>query len=94
MGWQHAGLFPADFAIHTFVQIFLVIECMWTGVMGLVCTYNPAFAACLSETGVFKRISWTRPPALLSCKEKAVEPADSKVDTTGDAEEFVHPNIR
>ena len=62
--------------------------------MGFLCTYNPAFSACLSETGVFKRISWTRPPALLSCKETAVEPADGKVDATGDAEEFVHPNVR
>ena len=31
---------------------------------------------------------------LLSCKETAVEPADGKVDATGDAEEFVHPNVR
>ena len=82
MSWQHAGLFPADFEVHTFVQIFFVIQCIWTGVMGFLCTYDPVFSSCLSETGVFKRISWTQ--------------AGSHCATTGHVKEelFVHPNIR
>ena len=85
--WQHAGIFPAEFQIHTFVQIFLVIQCLWTGIMGCLCTYNPAFSACISETGVFKRISWTQPPTLRA--KTTVHQINE-----GSDEEFVHPNVR
>ena len=91
MSWQHAGLFPADFEVHTFVQIFFVIQCIWTGVMGFLCTYNPVFSSCLSETGVFKRISWTQAPSLWSCRQKDAAPADSHCSTTNDVAE-VHKN--
>ena len=91
MSWQHAGLFAADFEVHTFVQIFLVIECVWTGVMGFLCTYDPVFSSCLSETGVFKRISWTQAPSLWSCRQKDAVPADSHCSTTDDVVE-VHKN--
>ena len=49
------GLFAASFACPTLVQVFFIIQCVWTGVMGVLCTYNPANAAAIMDTGVFKR---------------------------------------
>tara|TARA_B110001452_G_scaffold153406_1_gene127636 strand:- start:154 stop:627 length:474 start_codon:yes stop_codon:yes gene_type:complete len=49
------GLFPAHFQVPTLVQVFFVIQCVWTGVMGVLCTYDPAFASSFMDTGVFKR---------------------------------------
>ena len=92
--WQHAGLFDADFQVHTFVQIFFVIQCIWTGAMGLLCTYNPAFASCngvLSETGVFKRIRWTRPPMWYQPPGSTVK---VQPNAQGSDEDLVHPNVR
>mmetsp|Transcript_55534 Transcript_55534/g.152756 ORF Transcript_55534/g.152756 Transcript_55534/m.152756 type:complete len:180 (-) Transcript_55534:392-931(-) len=89
--WQHAGLFDADFQVHTIVQIFFIIQCIWTGSMGVLCTYNPDFASCngvLSETGVFKRISWKPPPMWYQPPASTVQPND------GSSEEFVNPNVR
>ena len=49
------GLCAAEFRVPTLVQVFLVVQCIWTGVMGFLCTYNPAFSSCISDTGTFKR---------------------------------------
>ena len=49
------GLFAAKFQVPTLVQGFFIIQCTWTGVMGLLCTYDPSFSKALLDTGVFKR---------------------------------------
>ena len=36
---SHNGLFAAKFQVHTLVQLFFVIQCVWTGIMGLLITY-------------------------------------------------------
>ena len=50
----HNGLFDAEFQVPTLVQLFFVIQCIWTGVMGFLCTYEPAFSP-INDTGVFTR---------------------------------------
>ena len=50
----HNGLFAAEFQVPTLVQAFFVIQCIWTGVMGLLCTYDPEFSP-INDTGVFTR---------------------------------------
>ena len=50
----HNGLFAADFQVPTLVQVFFVIQCLWTGVMGVLCTYDPTWSP-ITENGVFKR---------------------------------------
>ena len=50
----HNGLFDAEFQVPTLVQIFFVIQCIWTGVMGFLCTYDPAVSP-INDTGVFTR---------------------------------------
>ena len=49
------GLFAATFQCPTLVQVFFGIQCVWTGVMGLLCTYDPAFASSILDTGTFTR---------------------------------------
>ena len=48
------GLFAAEFQVPTLVQVFFVIQCVWTGVMGVLCTYDPDFSP-INDTGVFVR---------------------------------------
>ena len=48
------GLFDADFQVPTLVQVFFVIQCVWTGIMGLLVTYDPALSP-INDTGVFTR---------------------------------------
>ena len=48
------GLFAADFQVPTLVQAFFVMQCLWTGVMGALCTYDPAWSP-ITENGVFAR---------------------------------------
>ena len=50
----HNGLFAATFPVPTLVQMFLVVHCLWTGVMGVLCTWDPSFSP-ITENGVFKR---------------------------------------
>lgn len=50
----HNGLFAAEFQVPTLVQVFFVIQCIWTGVMGTLCTYDPAYSP-INETGIFTR---------------------------------------
>ena len=50
----HNGLFAATFPAPTLVQMFLVVHCLWTGVMGVLCTWDPSFSP-ITENGVFKR---------------------------------------
>ena len=52
---SHNGLFAAEFQVPTLVQVFFVIQCLWTGMMGLLCTYDPALSSSISDTGVFRR---------------------------------------
>ena len=51
---SHAGLFAASFQVHTLVQVFFVIQCIWTGVMGVLVTYRPTLSP-INDTGVFVR---------------------------------------
>lgn len=61
--------------------------------MGFLCTYNPAFSSCLSETGVFKRVRRSNPPVLFfQPPGTAVPTVDAS--TNADDEEFVDPNVR
>mmetsp|Transcript_38814 Transcript_38814/g.76957 ORF Transcript_38814/g.76957 Transcript_38814/m.76957 type:complete len:157 (+) Transcript_38814:61-531(+) len=48
------GLFVANFRAPTLVQIFFVIHCIWTGMMGILCTYDPSWSP-ITENGVFTR---------------------------------------
>ena len=48
------GLFAAAFQVPTLVQVFFGIQCVWTGCMGLLVTYDPTFSP-INDTGVFKR---------------------------------------
>ena len=41
---SYNGLFAAEFQVHTLVQVFFVIQCIWTGVMGLLVTYDPTLS--------------------------------------------------
>uniref|UniRef100_A0A7S3AIF8 Uncharacterized protein n=1 Tax=Haptolina ericina TaxID=156174 RepID=A0A7S3AIF8_9EUKA len=58
------GLFAAEFQVPTLVQVFFVIQCIWTGVMGFLCTYDPALSP-INDTGEFTR---------KGSKEKLVHP--------------------
>ena len=51
---SHNGLFAAEFQVHTLVQVFFVIQCIWTGVMGLLVSYDPTLSP-INDTGVFMR---------------------------------------
>ena len=51
---SYNGLFPAQFQVPTLVQVFFIIQCVWTGVMGTLVTYDPTFSP-INETGVFTR---------------------------------------
>ena len=53
MVWVN-GLFAANFQLNTLVQVFFVIQCIWTGVKGAIITYNPAKSP-INDTGVFVR---------------------------------------
>ena len=55
MLFSYNGLFAAEFQVPTLVQAFFVIQCLWTGIMGVLCTYDPKFSSAISETGVFRR---------------------------------------
>ena len=48
------GLFAASFQVPTVVQAFFIVQCVWTGVMGLLCTYDPELSP-INDTGVFTR---------------------------------------
>ena len=48
------GFFAAAFQVPTLVQAFFVIQCVWTGCMGFLCTYDPALSP-INDTGVFTR---------------------------------------
>ena len=48
------GLFAASFQVPTLVQVFFVIQLIWTGTMGLLVTYDPTFSP-INDTGVFTR---------------------------------------
>jgi hypothetical protein len=51
---SYNGLFPAQFQVHTLVQVFFIIQCVWTGIMGTLITYDPTFSP-INDTGVFTR---------------------------------------
>jgi hypothetical protein len=51
---SHNGLFAAEFLVPTPVQVFFVIQCLWTGVMGVLCTYDPEWSP-ITDNGVFTR---------------------------------------
>mmetsp|Transcript_473 Transcript_473/g.1486 ORF Transcript_473/g.1486 Transcript_473/m.1486 type:complete len:153 (+) Transcript_473:50-508(+) len=51
---SHNGLFAAEFLVPTLVQAFFVIQCIWTGCMGVLCTYDPTFSP-INDVGTFKR---------------------------------------
>lgn len=53
LDWYN-GLFAAEFQVPTLVQVFFVVQCLWTGVMGVLCTYDPAWSP-ITDNGVFKR---------------------------------------
>ena len=61
---SYNGLFAAEFQVPTLVQVFFVIQCVWTGIMGLLITYDPALSP-INATGVFTR---------KGSKEQAVHP--------------------
>ena len=48
------GLFAAAFQVPTLVQVFFCIQCIWTGVMGTLITYDPTFSP-INDVGVFTR---------------------------------------
>ena len=48
------GLFDAQIQVPTLVQVFFVIQCLWTGLMGLLCTIDPAWSP-ITDNGVFNR---------------------------------------
>ena len=50
----HNGIFAAEFQVPTLVQVFFIIQCIWTGVLGLLITYDPTFSP-INDTGVFTR---------------------------------------
>jgi hypothetical protein len=51
---SYNGLFAATFQVPTLVQVFFIIQCVWTGVMGLLVTYDPTFSP-INDTGTFTR---------------------------------------
>ena len=51
---SYNGLFAAEFQVPTLVQVFFVIQCIWTGVMGSLVTYDPTFSP-INDTGTFTR---------------------------------------
>ena len=51
---SYNGLVAAQFQVPTLVQVFFVIQCVWTGIMGLLVTYDPALSP-INDTGVFTR---------------------------------------
>ena len=51
---SYNGLFPAQFMVPTLVQVFFVIQCTWTGVMGFLVTYDPTFSP-INAIGVFTK---------------------------------------
>ena len=50
----HNGLFPAQFQVPTLVQAFFVVQCLWTGIMGALVSYDPTNSP-INDTGVFAR---------------------------------------
>jgi hypothetical protein len=48
------GFINADFEVNAFVQVYFIINCLWTGVMGLLCTYNPKLSP-ITENGTMTR---------------------------------------
>ena len=48
------GLFAATFQCPTLVQVFFCVQCIWTGVMGTLITYEPALSP-INDTGTFVR---------------------------------------
>ena len=55
----HNGLFTADFQVNTLVQVFFVIQCIWTGCMGTLVTIDPNFSP-INEIGIFVRKPGTK----------------------------------
>ena len=53
-GTHKKGLFEASFECTTLVQIFMVIHCIWVGVMGTLCTIDPSWSP-ITENGLFTR---------------------------------------
>merc|ERR1712054_329906 len=53
------GIFDADFACPTLVQVFFIIQCIWTGCMGVLVTYDPDFSP-INANGVFIRKPGTK----------------------------------
>ena len=51
---SHNGLFASEFQVPTLVQVFFVIQCLWTSVMGVLCTFDPAWSP-ITDNGVFTR---------------------------------------
>mmetsp|Transcript_58318 Transcript_58318/g.106660 ORF Transcript_58318/g.106660 Transcript_58318/m.106660 type:complete len:153 (-) Transcript_58318:68-526(-) len=48
------GFIAADFEVHWFVQVYFIINCLWTGGMGALCTYNPKLSP-ITENGTMVR---------------------------------------
>ena len=48
------GIFEATFEVPTLLQVYFIIHCLWTGLMGILCTYDPSWSP-ITENGVFKR---------------------------------------
>ena len=51
---HHNGLFAASFQLPTLVQVYFVIQSLWTGVMGVLCTFDPCWSP-ITDNGVFSR---------------------------------------
>ena len=51
---SHNGIFDATFEVPTLLQVYFIIHCLWTGLMGILCTYDPSWSP-ITENGVFKR---------------------------------------
>ena len=48
------GIFAATFQCPTLVHFFFIIQCIWTGVMGLIVTYDPTKSP-INDTGSFTK---------------------------------------
>ena len=79
---SHNGLFAAEFQVPTLVQAFFLVQCIWTGVMGALVTYDPSISP-INDTGVFVRKAG-----------RAKGSKGSNGSGGDDKEQFVHPNVR
>lgn len=48
------GFIDTDFDCHAFVQVYFIINCLWTGFMGTLCTLKPSLSP-ITENGTMVR---------------------------------------